>query len=124
MQDPYILVIAIVLCITAIVLTSFYFKHRGRLKVLEAVQTSLDKNGSADPSLVNALDLAKPNPIADLRRGLVLFAIALATVSFALFVGERDAIGPLTGIAAFPALLGLTYTGLYFFRTKQEAAEV
>ncbi len=124
MQDYYIVSIAIVLCVTAIVLASFYFKHRGRLMVLEAVQTSLDKSGSADPSLVDALNLSKVNPMADLRRGLLLFAIALGTVFFAFFVDEQDALGPLMGIAAFPALIGLTYTGLYFLRPKRNTAEV
>lgn len=102
-------------CATLIYVTYLYFKHRSRLVLLQAVETSLDKTGNADPSLVKALAVTKAHPNADLRKGSMFVAIGLGITIFAHFVDEQEAIGPLLGIASFPGLVGLTYLGLHFF---------
>ncbi|MEM7281944.1 MAG: DUF6249 domain-containing protein [Pseudomonadota bacterium] len=109
-----IIPVALFVCVTLIIFAHFYFKHRGRQLVLQALQSSLDKTGSADQNLMDALAIDKPSPAADLRKGSLFLAIAIAIGLFALFIGEADALGPLLGIAAFPALIGLTY--LVFYR--------
>jgi hypothetical protein len=54
----------------------------------------------------------------------VSIAIAIATAAFALGVGEPDALGPLTGIAAFPLLVGLAYVGLHWFGRSRDVTAI
>ena len=58
------------------------------------------------------------------RHGVISIAIAIAIVIFAFAVGEDDALGPLTGIASFPMLVGVAYLGLYGYSRARDGAAV
>ena len=48
--------------------------------------------------------------------------MALAIVTFAYAIGDEEAVGPLSGIAAFPFMLGVAYFGLHWFAASRDGA--
>jgi Domain of unknown function (DUF6249) len=97
------------------------YQHLDRLAAQETIRSAIDHGQALTPELVVHLtDVGVRN--ADLRRGVISIAIALALVAFARAIGEEDAVGPLTGIAAFPLLLGLAYFLLHWFANPRDRA--
>lgn len=114
--------ISIFVCITLIVFLVMLFNHKNRRLVLEVVQASLDKGHDLDPALVESL--SKPNPDSDFRKGVINLSIAFSLVSFALLLGEPDAVRPISGVACFPGIVGLAYLAFHYNalrKAKQQA---
>ncbi len=109
---PFIVFASIVL----IVGMPFYFRHRNRRVIYEAIKTSVEKTGEADPKLIAAITHDSIGPNADLRRGILLvsFAVAIALVDITTDFGE-----PLWGIAFIPGLAGAAYIGFHFFAPRE-----
>ena len=68
-----IIPVALFVCVTLVVLGHFYFRHRDRQLVLQALQTSLDKTGSADQNLLAALAIEKTEPGDGLAKRFFIF---------------------------------------------------
>ncbi len=82
---------------------------------LETVRTIVDKTGEASPDLIKAIGKPRRLKNADLRKGLVLIAIALAFAGLGqLIPAGDDAAGPMLGVALFPGLVGLVYVLFHF----------
>ena len=105
--------------IVLIVAMPFYFRHRNRRVIYDAIKTSVEKTGEADPKLIAAITHDTVGPNADLRRGIILisFALALGIIGRAT---DADAIGfPLWSIAFVPGLIGGAYVVLHFFVPRE-----
>ena len=109
------LVVGVVLC------AFLYFRYRARREVQETIRAALGQGEQLTPELFDRLSDAINPRDADLRRGVISVAVAIAVSVFALVVGERDAVGPLLGLACFPLLIGLAYLGLWRFNRPQPA---
>ena len=59
---------------------------------------------------------------ADLRRGMISIAVAIAVGVFAFAVGDSGVKTPLLGIAAFPLLIGIAYLILHRMKGTAGAA--
>jgi len=99
------------------------YRHLDRLAAQETIRGALERGQPLTPELVAEL-VGKDAPNGDLRRGVISIAVAIAFCAFAFGVGEDDAFGPLTGIAAFPFLIGLAYLGLHRFAGPRDNAAV
>jgi hypothetical protein len=99
--------------IVAVVWIAFYFHHRNRRLMHDSVLAAIQRSGAADPMLIASITRAPRSPRADLRLGMILVSLALATMIFAALLHQSDALGPLLGIAAFPGLVGLAFIGFY-----------
>ncbi|GAB4527169.1 MAG: hypothetical protein Tsb0010_10250 [Parvularculaceae bacterium] len=105
---------------TAVVLVAvFYFNHKNRRTIYDAITSVAEKTGNVDAELVRAITNDKIGPNADLRRGVILIAIAGAFVLLGLLVGEQEAVGPMAGVAAFPGLVGIAYILFHFFAPRE-----
>jgi Na+/H+ antiporter NhaD/arsenite permease-like protein len=98
--------------IAAIAVGPRYFKSLERRKMAETLRAAIDKGQPLPPEVINLLTAdAKPpaSPQRDLRRGVILVAVALGLVVMGLVVGqgEPDATYPLIGVAAIPGFIGL-----------------
>ena len=82
----------------------------------------IEKTGTADPQLIDAIVRDNIGPNADLRRGLLLICVAAAFAILGLSVsavGGEEAIFPMLGVASFPGLIGVAYIGFHFFAPRE-----
>ncbi len=105
--------------IAAISISAFHFNYKKRRVIYEAIQVALEKTGSVDPALVDAIIRDNVGPNSDLRKGVILVAIALAFALLGLLIPDEEAIRPMLGVAAFPGLVGLSYVGFHFFAPRE-----
>ena len=97
------------------------FRHRNRKMAQQTLLAAIEKGHQLDTSVVEALVGGPPaSGDSDLRRGLVLVAIALATGGLAILIDEPDATPVIFGAALFPLLIGAAY--LLMLRLKPRAA--
>ena len=83
------------------------FKTRQEMQL--TVRAAIESGQTLSPEVMQQITDAINPPHSDLRRGILFLAVALGFVALALAMGEEDAFGPLMGIAAFPALVGVAY---------------
>ncbi len=100
--------------IVAIVWIALFFHHRNRKLTHASVLAAIERSGAADPQLIAAITRAPRSPMADLRLGMILVAVALATVILGFAIHQPPAQGPMLGIAAFPAVVGLAFIGFHY----------
>jgi hypothetical protein len=98
--------------IAAIVIAPRYLKSQERQKMAETLRAAIERGQPLPPEMINVLtaDVKPPSsPQRDLRRGVILVAVALGLVVLGLVLGvdEPDATYPLIGSAAIPGFIGL-----------------
>lgn len=105
--------------IVLIIATPFYFRYRNRRVIYEAIKTSVEKTGEADPKLIAAITHDTVGPHADLRRGVLLLCLAAALAAIGVFA-DADMLGaPLWSIALIPGLIGAAYISFHFFAPRE-----
>lgn len=105
--------------LASIVISAFYFSYKKRIVVYDAIKVAIEKTGSVDPALVEAIIRDNVGPYADLRKGIILIAVAAAFAVLGLCVPDDEAIRPMLGVASFPGLVGLAYVGFHFFAPRE-----
>ncbi len=105
--------------IAIIIVAAFFFSYKKRTVVYDAIKVAIEKTGSVDPALVEAIIRDNVGPYADLRKGIILISIAAAFVILGVSIDEADALGPMLGVAAFPGLIGVSYIGFHFFAPRE-----
>lgn len=102
--------------VVAIIWVIYSSAVKRRAVELETVRSIVDKTGEASPDLIKAIGRPRGLKYADLRKGLVLLAVAVAIALFGMFVpdDEGDAAQVLMGLAMFPGLVGLVYVLFHF----------
>ncbi len=102
-----------------IVVSAFYFSYKKRTVVYDAIKVAIEKTGSVDPALVEAIIRDNIGPYADLRKGVILIAIAASFITLGFVIPEEEAFRPMLGVASFPGLVGLAYVGFHFFAPRE-----
>jgi hypothetical protein len=86
----------------------FYLRFRSRQSVHDTVRAAMERGHDLTPQLLEMLSNGASGQ-GDLRRGVVLIALAAA---FAIAAVVLD-VDQLLGVAAFPLLVGLAYLVLW-----------
>lgn len=102
-----------------ILVAAFFFSYRKRRIVYDAIKVAIEKTGTVDAALVEAIIRDKVGPNADLRKGIILIATAAAFVVLGFTVDDEEAIRPLMGVASFPGFIGLSYIAFHFFAPRE-----
>ncbi|WP_428409728.1 DUF6249 domain-containing protein [Hyphococcus sp.] len=105
--------------LAAIVISAFYFSYKKRTVVYDAIKVAIEKTGTVDAALVEAIIRDNVGPYADLRKGIILIAVAAAFMILGVFVDDQEAVGPMIGVASFPGLVGLAYVAFHFFAPRE-----
>ena len=105
--------------IAFIAFAAFHFSYKKRMVVYEAIRVAIEKTGNADPQLIEAIVRENVGRNGDLRKGIVLVAVAIAFAVLGLSIPEKEAIGPMLGVASFPGLVGLAYISFHFFAPRE-----
>lgn len=111
--------VALFAAVAVIILGAYYFQNRNRRVVYDAIKVAIEKTGQVDAALVEAIIRDKIGPYADLRKGIILIAIALGFIILGFAVDDEEAIRPMLGIASFPGLIGLAYVAFHFFAPRE-----
>ncbi len=105
--------------IALIAFFAFHYSYKKRMVVYEAIRVAIEKTGNADPQLIEAIVRENVGRNADLRRGIILVAVALAFITLGYVIPEEEAFGPMLGVASFPGLVGLAFIGFHFFAPRE-----
>lgn len=95
--------------IVTVISAALVFRYFSRRMVFEAVRAVIEKSDTVDPETIAAITQGRSGPRADLRKGGLFLAVAIATTLAALVLDEAELIRPLLGLAFFPGLIGLAY---------------
>ena len=98
----------------------FYFRYKARVETQQTFRLALERGSELTPEFIRQLGEPEPSKDRDLRRGLIWLAIGLAFAILGVAIDEPDAVGPLLGTAAFPALVGLAYLIMWRFGARKE----
>ncbi len=119
MAEDILIPLIVFSSMSLIIISAFYFNFRKRRMVYDTIKVAIEKTGAADASLIEAIVSDRVGPYADLRKGIILIAVAAAFVVLGFAVGETEATGPLAGVAAFPGLVGIAFIMFHFFAPRQ-----
>ncbi len=90
-----------------------YFKNRERQRLHDTLRLMVEKGQPVSGELLETLNTGTPRSSPnDMRRGVVLLAVALGMAGLGLILGltgDGDAVGPLCGLAAFPGFIGVAF---------------
>ena len=105
--------------VASIIITPMVLRSQERARMHNTLRRLHDEGQAVTPEMLQALQPDDPfsriprSPNADLRRGMILIAVALGMVAlgFAVDAGSRysEPIWPLIGASAFPGLIGLAF---------------
>lgn len=111
--------IAFFLAVFGVTYVILLFHHRNRQATQATLRAAIDKGHTLDPDTVQSLTgFAPSSGDRDLRRGLLLLAIALATFGFGWLLDDEDASFVFYGTALFPLLVGIAYLLMTRFTSR------
>ena len=119
MDEGSLIVLIVFASIAIVAFIAFHFSYKRRTVVYDTIKIAIEKTGTADAALIEAIVRDNVGPNADLRKGIILVAVAAAFAILGLQVDEADAVGPMLGVASFPGLVGLAYIGFHFFAPRE-----
>jgi len=109
--------------VALIFIFAFYFGQKKQSEVQQTIRKAVENGSQLTPDLVRSIGAPKMPKNTDLRRGIILIAIAAAIIVFGWGVegyADDETFYTMIGIAAFPGLVGLAYLGFHFFTPRQD----
>lgn len=115
--------------IAAVIIVPMWLRSIDRARMHETLRRLQDSGHLATPELLEALQAGSPpavrgfnTPENELRRGLILIAVAfaMAVLGFVIDIGDYhySVIWPLVGAAAFPGLIGVASLIMWKLNSK------
>jgi hypothetical protein len=116
-MNPYEFWIPVSMFIGLAVVLSLWvwFRYRAKRDVQETIRIAIEKGDGLSPETIENLVNPPVSRQRDLRRGVISVGVGIAIALFALFLDERDALGPLMGIAMFPMSIGAGFLLMHRF---------
>ena len=112
-----LIVLTIFGSIAAVIIAPFYFKNREQMALQETLRASYQAGHPVDPEAIEAIRqkmrsmpvITTPNPIRDIRGGIVWLAVAggFMTFGYAVSYQAEEAFWPMVGIGAIPGFVGI-----------------
>ncbi|NIL94815.1 MAG: hypothetical protein GTO71_10370 [Woeseiaceae bacterium] len=117
--------IAMFASLTVILSFFFWFRYRGRREMQQTIRSAIEKGQELTPELVESLGKpARPSKDKDLRYALVWLAIAIGFSAMGGAIGaaeaEEEVFLLMSGVAAFPFMLGLAYLIMWKFTERSQ----
>lgn len=85
------------------------------------VREALTRDSALTPELLDRIDRPKKPGGGDDRTGLLLIALGLAMIGFALLQGSRDTIHNMTAASVFPIFVGTVLFGRHYYLARRGA---
>ena len=98
----------------------FYYKNREKEKIQDTIGKAIDAGQQLSPETIKALGVKSVSaPFADLRKSILMICFGIAFILLAQVIPDDEAPQLLTGIAAFPIVLGIGYFIVYRLGLKE-----
>ncbi|MBI1366515.1 MAG: hypothetical protein GC153_11250 [Alphaproteobacteria bacterium] len=111
--------VALFASVVVVFFAAYFFSYQKRRIVYDAIKVAIEKTGQVDAALVEAIIRDKIGPYADLRKGVILIAVAIGFIIFGFSIDDEDALRPMIGIASFPGLIGISYIAFHFLAPRE-----
>lgn len=110
--------------IMAVVLVPAWLKSRERRELQATLRSAIEKGQPLPPEVIETLTRSVKAPAtsqSDLRTGVIWLAVGIGFGVFGAAVGyyESEAIHPLLGMAAIPAVIGVAFIVLSLFNPNK-----
>ncbi len=94
-----------------------HFSFKKREAAHETIRHAISNGQPVSSDLIQDLSAITDPVRADLRRGVLLIALALPILVFGGMIAmeNEESFMPVIGVASFPGILGLAYIGLWAF---------
>jgi len=90
-------------------------KSKRHARSLDTIEKIVEKGDAIDENTIKSLGIGPITPHRDLKIGMILIAIAIASMIFGSLAPEAEhGQKVMTGIASFPFLVGLVYCIFWF----------
>ena len=119
-MEGTIAVIGVFGIIPLMMFLGLFYRNKARTKNVDLVQAMLDKDKEITPDIIRAVGFTGKRSHSDLRTGMILVAIGLATFLFGGMIPEDEAQSVMGGIAMFPLFIGLAYLGFWFMVSRKD----
>ncbi|MGB3401384.1 MAG: hypothetical protein WBA77_01690 [Microcoleaceae cyanobacterium] len=97
------------------------YRHKSHAATIGLLETMAGKGDPITPEIVETLGVQRRPRHADLRTGLILIAVALATLFTGTISPDDEATTVFAAVASFPLLVGLVFVGLWFGISRRDA---
>lgn len=115
--------------VAAIVIIPSYLRSRERQNLQDVIRAAIERGQPLPKEVLDVMTRnVKPQAsrFSDIRVGVIWLAIGVAIAASSYFwhfeVDDFDAQYPAFGVAAIPAVIGLTYIALSFFNPNRDSA--
>lgn len=122
-MEETIAVLGVFGSIPFIVWLVLYFRSKAHARSSTLIEKLIDKGEPVTPEIVRSLGIKSGSQHRDLKTGMILVAIAFATMIFGSVIPEDDAHEVMTGIAMFPLFVGAAFIAFWFFYGRKTAIE-
>jgi len=119
MGEEVFIVFTVFTSIVLVFVLWFYFRFKARAEMQKTFRLALEKGTELSPEFIKQLGTPQESKEKDLRRGLIFLAVGAAFAILGIAVDEADAIGPMLGVSAFPALIGVAFLIMWRFGSKK-----
>ena len=99
------------------------YRHKSMLAASDLMKAMVEKGETLTPETIRALGIRPRRKHGDLRTGLILIAIAVATIFLGGAIPEKEAQQVFGALAMFPLLVGLVYVALWVFIGRKNPEE-
>ena len=109
--------------LTIMISLFFWFRFRARSEMQRTIRKAIEKGQELSPDLVESLGSSqKPAKHSDLRRGLIWIgsAFGIALFGFSMSFVEDEVFPIMSGIAAFPFMIGLAYMIMWRYTEREQ----
>lgn len=107
---------AITICFWSV----YHYKNKEKEKVQETICKAIDAGQQLSPETIKALGVQTMSAtFADLRKSVLFIGFGIAFIIFAQVIPDDEAPLILTGMAAFPIMIGIGYFVVYRLGLKQ-----
>ena len=120
MDEEMLIPIVMFISIAVVFSLWFYFRYKGRVAMQKTLRLALEKGSELSPEFIKQLGEPEPSKDKDLRRGLIWVALGLALATLGVAINDPEAIGPMMGSAAFPAMVGAAYLIMWRYGARKE----
>ncbi|WP_223669518.1 DUF6249 domain-containing protein [Kangiella shandongensis] len=101
--------VTLFICTTIVLIGFFYLSHKNKRIILDTIQKSIDSGNPLTPELLEQISNVQPPRVKDLRRGIVLLSIGVASFVAGLLFSDPDVSEAFKIIALLPGFIGIGF---------------